>query len=108
MFLCEKCEQEFPQTPQGKKDWLLHRASNDAPQGKVPMSATAIKIEKAEEKKKQEKPRLEYVWRGVCDTCGSYLETIEVDVGQPKGKTTVVAFCVTCKKQVAYRPVEKL
>lgn len=113
MFLCDRCDKEFPQTPQGKQEWLLHRASHNqvtketGMAGGKPMSAADIKKQMIEEKKK-EKLVLEYVWRGVCPTCGTPSETIEVDVGQPKGKTVVVAFCSSCKKQLAYRPVEKL
>ena len=119
-FICDKCDQEFPQTPQGKQDWLLHRATHDAPQGKVGLTATKIEVvkksmsaaeikkEKAVEKEKKDKLTLEYVWKGSCPTCGNYVETLEVDVGQPKGKTVVIAFCSVCKKQLVYRPVEKL
>jgi hypothetical protein len=115
-FLCDECDAEFPQTPMGKQEWLLHRAGHkSASIGTVPetaskksMTATEIRISKDAEAKAKAKPHLVYKWEGVCDTCANYLDTIEVDVGQPKGKTVVVAFCATCRKQVAYRPAEKL
>lgn len=117
-FICESCDKTFPQTPQGKQDWLLHRAKHSDPSlGKAgetatgkSMSAKEIKAEQIEERKKRKpkKPNLTYRWEGECPGCYGILDSIEIDAGQEKGKTVSVAFCSKCKKQVAYRPVKKL
>lgn len=118
MFICDKCEGvTFPQTPQGKKDWLAHIGAHKEGKAvarpseptKRSMSAAEIKAEKKEEvKKKPQKITLTYKWEGACKKCGNYVETLTIDAGQKEGETVAVAFCSVCKKQLAYRPVKKL
>jgi|WetSurSiteA1Bulk_404760.scaffolds.fasta_scaffold07010_4 hypothetical protein len=117
MYICDKCDRTFEQTPKGKQDWLLHRANHnqevDPGLGKIPpksMSATEIRVMKEAEAKtrKPKTPKLTYRWEGECPDCLGMLDSITIDAGQPKGKTIAVAFCSTCHKEVAYRPVEKL
>lgn len=107
MYLCEFCDKKFPKTQRGKLDWLAHRAKHKGQEIKAPptsksMSAQEIKQEK---KKKPNPPKLTYRWEGECPDCYTYLDSIDMDIGD---KYVTVAFCAKCKKQVAYRPVKKL
>ena len=120
MFLCEKCNAEFEQTPAGKQQWLMHRAKHTSSAG-IPvetksdepkvksLSASEIKAMKAtEEKPKPKALKLVYHWDGQCPDCGKVVDTLDIEAGQPKGKTVIIAYCSGCRKQLSYRPVEKL
>jgi hypothetical protein len=112
VYLCDQagCNEQFEQTPIGKTKWLEHRASHNKPVEPPTrsLSADEIKAMKVEEKKKPEPLKLEYVWRGDCPECGNHVDTLDIDAGQEKGKTLAIAFCSKCRKQLSYRPVEKL
>ena len=120
MFICESCNEQFDQTPKGKQEWLLHRASHKDSQGKIPeiatgekiksMSAQEIKQQQAKEQKsrKPKKATLEYRWSGECPNCFGMLDSIDIEAGQPAGKMITVAFCGSCKNEVAHRQVDKL
>ena len=107
MYLCDMCSDKFPKTPQGKKDWLHHRAKHKGVEIKTEPTAKSMSAQeiKKEKKKKAVKPELTYQWKGECPTCYNFLESIDMEI---EGKFIVVAFCATCKKEVAYRPVTKL
>ena len=115
-FICENCNAEFEQTPKGKQEWLLHRATHKKgtaptePKGEKSMSAKEIKQQQAEEQKtrKPKKATLSYRWEGECPTCFGVLDSIMIEAGQEKGKVVTVAFCTHCKNEVAHRQVDKL
>ena len=71
-------------------------------QGKI------IEAEWNKPKPKDNPPRLVYTYEGVC-TCGSDLDTLEIDdVLSDKKKIVVVAWCPSCKKKIRQRQVFKL
>ena len=94
-----KCNHEFPQTPEGKNEWIAHRGVCT---GEPPVKDKPVK--KATKKKKLV---LTYQYSGECSACNSPVKTLVVDVGGAN-KVMVVAYCQTCDKQTAYREVAKI
>lgn len=118
MFLCDKCDAQFEQTPKGKQEWLVHRAEHSqgntaktATEEKIkPMSAAQIREEKEKElaERKPEPIKLQYQWTGECPDCFTRLDSLTLEAGQKEGNVVSVAFCTKCKKQIRERVVKKL
>lgn len=58
-----------------------------------------------QEPKKLEKPKLTYLYKGVCTSCAGQLSTLEIEVEK---KHFCIAFCNRCNKQIESREVVKL
>lgn len=114
-YLCEACNKEFPKTPQGRNEWLAHRATHqNTGMGTPGKTATGEEVKRsmsAKEIKEKRTPKpieLTYQWAGECPDCFTPLESLLIQAGQEKGKAVAVAFCSRCKKQVRERVVSKL
>ena len=52
---------------------------------------------------------LSYIYRGNCSDCGSNVETLEQDLTiDGKNHYLVMAYCMSCKKQLQNKEVKKL
>lgn len=124
---CYRCDKTFPKTPKGIMAYRLHKEDHRIGKevNKIAKKPDIILdihkdkpvVEKPAKVKPVIKPdvpkivpvkpepiKLTYKYVGNCPTCGSEVDTLEVDLD----KFVIIAYCQSCHKQLRHKPVAKL
>ena len=119
-IMCERCAEHIPES-QFKKHKIEHQLGklDDAepinPAGEPlkppefiedkPKPAIVVPVKGTETK---EPITIRYVMTGTCPTCNESVKTIELKGLPDKDKTTCVAYCIRCDKNIQQRIVARI